>query len=148
MQPLLQLTDAQIGGWVASFILPLFRVASLLTTMPIFGTQVLPQRIRLYVAVAITVVIVPGLPPAPTVDAISGQALLLVAEQIIIGALFGFSLQFLFQAFTVAGQILAIQMGMGFASMVDPTNGVSVAVIGQFFSMLVTLVFLSMNGIW
>ncbi|KNC17960.1 MULTISPECIES: flagellar biosynthetic protein FliR [Pseudomonas] len=146
MQPLLQLTDAQIGGWVASFILPLFRVAAMLMTMPIFGTQVLPQRVRLYVAVAITVVIVPGLPPAPTVDAISVQALLLVAEQIIIGALFGFSLQFLFQAFVVAGQILAIQMGMAFASMVDPTNGVSVAVVGQFFSMLVTLVFLSMNG--
>ena len=91
MQPLLQLTDAQIGGWVASFILPLFRVAAMLMTMPIFGTQVLPQRVRLYVAVAITVVIVPGLPPAPTVDAISVQALLLVAEQIIIGALFGFS---------------------------------------------------------
>lgn len=46
----------------------------------------------------------------------------------------------------MAGQIVAIQMGMGFASMVDPANGVSVAVIGQFFTMLVTLLFLSMNG--
>jgi flagellar biosynthetic protein FliR len=143
---MLQLTDAQIGAWVASFMLPLFRVASLLMTMPIFGSNTLPRRIRLYIAVAITVVIVPGLPPMPVVEAISFKALLLVGEQIIIGALFGFSLQFLFQAFTVAGQILAIQMGMGFASMVDPTNGVSVAVIGQFFTMLVTLLFLAMNG--
>jgi flagellar biosynthetic protein FliR len=37
-------------------------------------------------------------------------------------------------------------MGLGFASMVDPTNGVSVPVIGQFFTMLVTLLFLAMNG--
>jgi flagellar biosynthetic protein FliR len=51
-----------------------------------------------------------------------------------------------FQAFVIAGQIVAVQMGMGFASMVDPTNGVSVAVIGQFFTMLVTLLFLAMNG--
>jgi len=143
---MLQLTDAQIGAWVASFVLPLVRVTALLMAMPIFGTTLLPRRIRLYVAVAITVVIVPGLPPMPQVEAISLQALMLVAEQIIIGTLFGFSLQFLFQVFTVAGQILAIQMGMGFASMVDPTNGVSVAVIGQFFTMLVTLLFLSMNG--
>lgn len=47
---------------------------------------------------------------------------------------------------TVAGQIISIQMGMGFASMVDPTNGVSAAVIGQFLTMLVTLLFLAMNG--
>lgn len=46
----------------------------------------------------------------------------------------------------IAGQIISIQMGMGFASMVDPTNGVSVAVIGQFLTMLVTLLFLAMNG--
>ena len=74
------------------------------------------------------------------------SGLLLIAEQIIIGALLGLSLQLFFQAFVVAGQIVAIQMGMGFASMVDPANGVNVAVIGQFFTMLVTLLFLSMNG--
>ncbi len=55
-------------------------------------------------------------------------------------------LQLFFQAFVIAGQIISIQMGMGFASMVDPTNGVSVAVIGQFLTMLVTLLFLAMNG--
>ncbi len=71
---------------------------------------------------------------------------MLIAEQIIFGALLGFSLQLFFQAFVVAGQIVAVQMGMGFASMVDPINGVSSAVIGQFFTMLVTLMFLAMNG--
>ena len=71
---------------------------------------------------------------------------MLIAEQIVIGALLGFALQLFFHAFVVAGQIVAIQMGMGFASMVDPANGVNVAVIGQFFTMLVTLLFLSMNG--
>ncbi|MDE1164292.1 MAG: flagellar biosynthetic protein FliR [Pseudomonas sp.] len=146
MNPLLQLTDAQIGAWVASFVLPLFRVMAVLMTMPIFGTTLVPKRVRLYMALAITVVIVPGLPPMPVVDALNLRALLLVGEQIIIGALLGFSLQLLFQAFVVAGQIIAVQMGMGFASMVDPTNGVSVAVVGQFFTMLVTLLFLGMNA--
>ncbi len=51
-----------------------------------------------------------------------------------------------FQLFTVAGQIIAMQMGMGFASMVDPTNGVSVTVISQFFLMMVSLTFVAMNG--
>ncbi|WP_166364120.1 flagellar biosynthetic protein FliR [Pseudomonas akapageensis] len=142
----LQLTDGQIGAWVASFILPLFRVTAVLMTMPVFGTTLVPGRVRLYFALAITVVIVPGLPPMPEVHALDLSALMLVAEQIIIGALLGFSLQLFFQAFVIAGQVVAIQMGMAFASMVDPVNGVNTAVLGQFFTMLVTLLFLSMNG--
>jgi flagellar biosynthetic protein FliR len=145
MQSLLALTDTQISTWVASFILPLFRVTAVLMSMPVFGTTLVPRRIRLYFAVAITVVLVPGLPPMPPVNALDLSALMLIAEQILIGSLLGFSLQLFFQAFVIAGQIISIQMGMGFASMVDPTNGVS-AVIGQFLTMLVTLLFLAMNG--
>ncbi len=135
---LLALTDTQISTWVASFMLPLFRVGAVLMTMPIFSTAM--------VVVAITVAIAPGLPPMPEVHPLDLSGLMLIAEQIIIGALLGFSLQLFFQAFVVAGQIVAIQMGMAFASMVDPVNGVSTAVIGQFFTMLVTLMFLAMNG--
>ncbi|MCX7079681.1 MAG: flagellar biosynthetic protein FliR [Pseudomonas sp.] len=143
---MLALTDTQISTWVATFMLPMFRIAAVLTTMPIFGTTLVPRRVRLYFALAITVAVVPGLPPMPQVHALDLSALMLIAEQIIIGALLGFSLQLFFQAFVVAGQIISIQMGMGFASMVDPTNGVSAAVIGQFLTMLVTLLFLAMNG--
>ena len=143
---MLELTNAQIGTWVATFILPLFRVTAVLMSMPVFGTTLVPRHIRLYFAVAITVVLVPGLPPMPPVNALDLSALMLIAEQILIGSLLGFSLQLFFQAFVIAGQIISIQMGMGFASMVDPTNGVSAAVIGQFRTMLVTLLFLAMNG--
>ena len=143
---LLQLTDTQISTWVATFMLPLFRVGALLMVMPIVGTTLVPLRVRLYFALAITVVIAPGLPPMPQIHALDLSALMLVAEQILIGTLMGFSLQLFFQAFVVAGQIISIQMGMAFASMVDPTNGVNTAVIGQFLTMLVTLLFLSMNG--
>ena len=143
---LLALTDAQISTWVASFMLPLFRVGAVLTTMPIIGTTLVPKRIKLFLSIAITLAIVPSLPPLPAVNPLDLSGLMLIAEQIVIGALLGFALQLFFHAFVVAGQIVAIQMGMGFASMVDPANGVNVAVIGQFFTMLVTLLFLSMNG--
>ncbi|QHF04196.1 flagellar type III secretion system protein FliR [Pseudomonas asturiensis] len=143
---MLALTDTQISTWVASFMLPLFRIVALLMTMPIIGTTLVPRRVRLYFAVAVTVVVAPVLPAMPPVQALDLSALLLIGEQIIIGAGLGLSLQLFFHAFVVAGQIISMQMGMGFASMVDPTNGVSSATIGQFFTMLVTLLFLAMNG--
>jgi len=143
---MLELTDTQIGTWVATFILPLFRVTAVLMTMPIFGTRMLPARVRLYAALAITVVIVPGLPPLPEIDPLSLRGVLLCGEQVIVGALFGLALQMLFQAFVVAGQVIAVQMGMAFASMMDPANGVNVAVVSQFMTMLVSVLFLVMNG--
>lgn len=143
---MLELSDAQIGGWVGSFLLPLFRIAALLMTMPVIGTQLVPLRVRLYLALAIAIVLVPTLPPMPQVDAIDLRTILLVGEQVLVGALLGFVLQLFFHAFVVAGQIISMQMGLGFASMVDPTNGVSVPVLGQFYLMLVTLLFLAMNG--
>ncbi|MFJ4145749.1 flagellar biosynthetic protein FliR [Pseudomonas sp. NPDC089734] len=146
MQPLLALTDTQISTWVASFMLPLFRIVAVLMTMPVIGTTLVLRRVRLYFAVAVTVVVAPVLPAMPPVEALDLSALLLIGEQIIIGVGMGLSLQLFFHIFVVAGQIIATQMGMGFASMVDPTNGVSSAVIGQFFTMLVTLLFLAMNG--
>ncbi len=143
---MLELTNAQIGGWVGQFFLPLFRIASMLMVMPVIGTQLVPTRVRLYLALAISVVLMPNLPPMPQVDSINLQSMLLIAEQVVIGVMFGFLLQLYFHLFTVAGQIIAMQMGLGFASMVDPSNGVSVPVLGQFLLMLVTLLFLAMNG--
>lgn len=143
---MLELSNAQIAGWVSSFLLPLFRVAAVLMVMPIIGTQLVPQRVRLYMALAITLLLVPILPPMPQVDALSLRSIVLIAEQIIIGAMLGFSLQLFFHIFVFAGQLASMQMGLGFASMMDPATGVSVPVLGQFLLMLVSLLFLAMNG--
>ncbi len=143
---MLALSDAQIGGWVASFLLPLFRIAALLMVMPVIGTQLVPVRVRMYLALAFTLVLMPVLPAVPQIDALSLQGWLWIGQEVLVGALLGFSLQLFFHAFVVAGQMIAMQMGLGFASMVDPANGISVAVLGQFLLMLVTLLFLAMNG--
>ncbi|MCJ8167937.1 flagellar biosynthetic protein FliR [Atopomonas sediminilitoris] len=143
---MLALTTEQIGGWIGQFLLPLFRLASLFMTMPIIGTQLVPMRVRLYLALSFTVLIAPTLPPMPVVDALSVPNIMLIAEQILVGASMGFFLQLFFHIFVVAGQLIAMQMGLGFASMVDPSNGVSVPVLSQFLLLLVTLLFLSMNG--
>ena len=88
---MLALTDAQIGGWVGSFMLPLFRIAAVLMTMPVIGTQLVPVRVRLYLALAFTLVLVPVLPAMPEVDALNLRSSLLVAEQVLIGVALGFS---------------------------------------------------------
>ncbi|MDO8697295.1 MAG: flagellar biosynthetic protein FliR [Pseudomonas sp.] len=143
---MLELSTEQIGAWVGSFMLPLFRIASLLMVMPIIGTKLVPTRVRLYLALAICAVLAPTVPPIAPFDAVSLEAILLIAQEILIWVMLGFTLQLFFHLFSVAGQIIAVQTGLGFASMVDPGNGVSVPVLAQMLLMLVTLLFLAMNG--
>lgn len=143
---MLELTSSEISRWVASYLWVLFRIGAVLMTMPVLGTQLLPMRIRLYLALALTILIAPQVPVVPTLDALSLATWVIIAEQILIGAAMGFLLQLLFQIHVLAGQVIAMQMGLGFASMNDPSMGISVAVISQVFTMLVTLLFLAMNG--
>lgn len=143
---MLELSSGQIGAWVGGLLLPLFRIAALLMVMPIIGTQLVPTRVRLYLALAITLVLVPTLPPMPPIDALNLRTALLIAQEVLIGVMLGFTLQLFFHLFAVAGQIIAVQMGLGFAAMIDPANGVSVPVLAQMLLMLVTLLFLAMNG--
>ncbi len=139
-------TDAEIGAWVASLLWPLFRVASFLMVVPVIGTQLVPARVRVGLALMITLMIAPLLPPVPVVEAVSIEAFIIVLQQVFIGTLLGFMFVMMMQLFVVAGQIIAMQMGLGFASMVDPANGVNVPVLSQFFLVGVTLTFLAING--
>jgi flagellar biosynthesis protein FliR len=123
-----------------------FRIASVMMTMPVIGTQLVPARIRLFLAVALTFLVAPHIPAPPSLDPLSLGTWVIIAEQILIGATMGFVLQLLFQVHVLAGQIVAMQMGLGFASMNDPSMGISVAVVAQVFTMLTTLLFLSVNG--
>ncbi len=143
----MEFTSAEITGLIGSYMWPFFRIAALLMAAPIFSSNFVTVRNRLLIAVAISIVIVPTIPvAAPAVEPLSGTGLLIVAHQILIGACMGFMLQLLFNAFIIAGQVIAMQMGLGFASMIDPQNGVSVPVISQFYLIFVTLVFISLDG--
>lgn len=136
----------QIGGWVSTVLWPLFRVASFFMAIPMIGSALVPARIRLGLALVVTLLLVPVLPPMPNFDPLSLQSFLVIAQQILIGAALGFMVQLFVQVFVVGGQMISTQMGLGFASVSDPVNGVPVVVLSQFYLQLVMLLFLGMNG--
>ncbi|NOQ81655.1 MAG: flagellar biosynthetic protein FliR [Methylophaga sp.] len=143
----MELSTAEISGLLGNYLWPFFRIAALVMAAPIFSSNFVNTRSRLLIAIAISIAIVPSIPDsAPAIEPLSGAGLLIVAHQILIGACMGFMLQLLFNAFIIGGQIIAMQMGLGFASMVDPQNGVTVPVISQFYLIFVTLIFISLNG--
>lgn len=143
---MLDLSFLQIEQMVGDFMLPFFRIAAFMMSMPIISTRYVPKSIRLILAITFSLVIVPVLPAVPITDGLSIATYLLVAEQMLIGVAIGFSLQAMFQIFAIGGQMIANQMGLGFASVNDPANGVSIVVVGQYYMMLSMMLFITMNG--
>ena len=142
---MLSFTDAEIGAWIGSFMWPLFRIMGFMLAAPVLGSNFLPQRVRLILAVALALIVAPTLPPMPAVEGVSVSAMLIVAQQVLIGVALGFFLQIVFQIFVLLGQLIAMQMGLGFASMVDPANGINVAILSTFYMMFVTILFVSFD---
>lgn len=118
----------------------------MITAAPVFGARTVPMKVKLVLAVVLTLVIMPVIPPPPAVDPLSGEAALITLNQILIGSAMGLALQLLFAMFVIGGQIIAFQMGLGFASMVDPTSGTQVPVVSQLYVIFLTLIFLALNG--
>ena len=143
---MLQFHATELTELVTSLMWPLLRVGGLFMTAPVLAAPSLPVRARVLLAVLIAWLLIPVLPPMPAVDPISGEALLIGVHQLLIGLAMGFILQLVFAVFVVGGQSIAMAMGLGFASAVDPQNGVQVPVVSQAFLIMVTLLFLAFNG--
>ncbi len=139
-------TTPELTAMVGAYLWPFFRIAAMLMSMPLIGTRTVPKQVRLGFALVLTLIIAPLVPDVPQVNPFSLDALLIIIQQILIGIAMGFVLQLVFAIFLVAAQVISMQMGLGFAMMIDPQSGTSVPVLGQFFSIVVTLVFLTLDG--
>lgn len=139
-------TSADISTWIATLVWPFVRIAAMLAIAPIFGARMVPVKSRLVLALLLTWVVIPTLPQVPVLDPLSPASVLVTVHQMIIGLAIGFSLQLVFATLIIAGQTIAMGMGLGFAQMVDPQNGVNVPVIGQYYVVVATLLFLALNG--
>ena len=143
---MLTISTEQIALWLGGFFWPFVRISSMMLAAPVFGARMMPVRIRIIMAFTISALTFPMLPPVPAVDPISFPGMEILLQQILIGLSMGFIVQMVFQALVIAGEAIASTMGLGFARMVDPANGVQVPVISQFFVIMATLLFVIMNG--
>ncbi len=135
-----------INEWLTSHILVFSRIAGMISAMAVIGTRNISPRIKLFLAIAITVIALPTVKKTPVLDLFSLSAFIHIALQVMIGIAIGFVSRLVFETFIIAGQIIAMQTGLGFASLVNPSTGASVPALGQMFVMIMTLIFLGIDG--
>jgi len=145
MQTLL-ITEPQINQFIGQYLWPFIRISAFYFAVPVIGARTVPARARLLLALLTTSLVVPLLPNAPIISFFSLQGILAVTKEFLIGLSLGFVMQMVMHVFVLAGQLVALKLGLGFAAQNDPSSGVSVTVLSQFYLLLSTLLFLAING--
>ncbi len=127
--------------------LPFVRILAFLHFCPVFEQRALPRKIRIALALLLSILITPMLDNNVVLrELMTADALLLTGEQILWGLLFGQMLNWVFWTLQAAGAILSMNMGLGMAVMNDPTNGSSTMVISQIIFAFTMLLFFCLDG--
>jgi flagellar biosynthetic protein FliR len=135
---------AQLETWLGGLLWALGRVGGLCLVAPVLGSGMIPARIRVGLVVMLTLVLAPLAPAA--VDPLSAAGVATMASQVLVGAAVGFVLKLVFEAVAFGGELVGQGMSLGFAEVVNPGEGGSTPVLSQFYMVLVTLLFLALNG--
>ena len=143
---MLTLTSLEINAWIAGLLWPLTRILGMLAAAPLFGHASVPNPVKLILGVLLALIIAPTIPAVPAIDPMSWAGLLILVQEMLVGAAMGFSMRLVFAAIEYAGELASSTMGFSFASFFDPTTQGRSAAISQFLSMVATMAFLAVNA--
>ena len=125
----------------------LIRATGLFLTAPIFGHQSMPSQIKVGLIILLSLVTLPTLPGIHMAPLTSHWELAALGiRELMVGVLIGFAYRLLFYAAEFAGMMAGYQVGLAVSQAFDPTSGEQVSVIGRFWLMMATLIFLALNG--
>jgi flagellar biosynthetic protein FliR len=121
---------------------PMLRISAFLAFASIFSIRAVSLRIRLSIVLAVFLSLHIDI---PRIDPATAEGLKEIVNQLFVGLVMALIMQLASASIVVAGQAVSGSMGLSMANMIDPSFG-NVPVISQFFTILGTLVFLSIGG--
>ncbi len=121
----------------AAFLLVFARTGTMVMLLPGLGEQNVSPRLRLTIALILAAVLLPLHRSAYHIDpGAIGPAAVMLVEEILVGAVLGVTARLTISALEVAGSVIAQQLGLGFVTAVDPTQGEQGVILGNFLTML------------
>ena len=120
----------------------LARCSGFVLAAPVIGDMRIPARFRIAIALLLTVILSPIAPPA--VDGVGPLAT--VAAELLVGVLIGMAGRLVIDAILYAGGIASFPAGMAIAKQLDPVTQVNIPILGGFYRILGTTVYLAIGG--
>jgi flagellar biosynthetic protein FliR len=143
---MLSVSAAQLYAIINAFFWPFVRILSLFSSAPLLGDKAVPARVKIALAMACAILVAPTLSDAPASSPFSGDGVMLLLQQVLIGVSIGFGMRFVFAAVELAGDMIGLQMGLSFATFIDPQNSTETPIVGSFLGIIASLILLALNG--
>ena len=138
--------EALLTGQVFGFMLVFTRVGATVMVMPGIGDGYVSPRIRLTLALLISLVVFPVLADQlPTLPASPLSLAALVASEALIGIFLGYLARLLLTALDIAGMIIAFNTGLAAAQALNPALGQQGNLVGAMLGTLGVLLILLTN---
>ena len=128
------------------FLFVMTRIGAALFAVPLFGSAAVPSQVRVIItgALAVFVCCWTQVVAPPAILSLAGMVVL--AGEVVIGLAIGFVLQLAFAAPMIGAEMIGAGMGMSIAAAADPINGAHSAVLGQYFTVVLTVLFFGMGA--
>lgn len=135
-------------GEILTAALVFLRISALLFAMPFFGEQVVPVRVRIMLAVALSFAALgPSFPAtwqAPA-DPHPLSLFLLMLHEVFVGIALGFVSKIIFEGLVMAAQLVGYQMGFGTANLLLPGSDIQSDSFTALHRVIVLLFFLQLG---
>ena len=131
---------------VLGFLLVVCRVGGLFVLAPGFSATMIPNRIKLMLAMALALAMMPIAVHGQTVPLNAGDYVMLMLKELGVGLIFAFPMALVGAAVQAGASLLDTLIGFSFSSVLDPVNNQQVAILGQFYSLFAVLVLLMSGG--
>ena len=132
---MISVTEAQLLGWLASFLVPFFRILGIFTAAPILSARAFPARVRIGLALLVAMVTAPLSNAAPA-SFDDPDIWLLLASELMVGLAIGLVARMILSAVDLAGETIGLQMGLSFAGFFDPASGSNSNAVGRLLGTL------------
>ncbi len=128
------------------FLLVFVRIIGVIAVSPFFGHRVVISQVKVGFGLLLSVVLFASMPVQIEPEPNLLPFLILVAKELILGMLFGYTSRLVFFAVQFAGEIIGIDIGFGIVNIIDPMSAEQISVIGTFKNLIAIVTFLAIDG--
>ncbi|MEG3181784.1 flagellar biosynthetic protein FliR [Sphingomonas sp. LT1P40] len=129
-----------------ALLFTMVRVGAAFVAAPVFGAVSVPLNVRVVLTAAIGILTMNAVPIQAPGEMFALNTFLAIGAEALVGLSLGFILQIAFAAPLVASEVIGVSMGLSFATAINPQSGQSSPALGQFLTILLTLLFLAVDG--
>jgi flagellar biosynthesis protein FliR len=142
-------TDGEVLSWLGRFVWPFLRITGIFLTAPLYGSNLIPMRVKAMLAAVLAGALSFWLPALPAFPGDPVTAIYQGVIQIGFGAAIGAVMQIVVASIASLGEIAGLTMGLSFAELQFQDISGSTQVLYDIVSWAALMGFIALGGpIW